>query len=372
MASTSETASLGIPFVRITLLGASGVGKTRLVDSYINQTSDDSECLEFLASDTGGAGGLGDGMGASDGSSMGESVGEGVGTSERWDVKSTLQSDIYYRLARVADDKGDGLSGISGGHEERAGGGGVFDGDYVLVEMEDTPGSDFRDSVASRPRQPGSEGALETLRATHWIQEFLKMDRTPPLLVPEPIISDSPLPSSKSTGQTAETPTIFAPFSIFNFPRHSKEDGSATVEALTQGRMAFFLIFSATSLGSLQEAKQLYALLNQTIQRTAQIGQVVGHPLVFLVANKIDLRTQKFQPVIDHAAKFATQVALPFFKVSASTGEGVNRLFTEAAVEAAGVPHLSAFDIATYRAGGEVEEGEGEDDEGDVADEDYA
>ena len=54
-------------------------------------------------------------------------------------------------------------------------------------------------------------------------------------------------------------------------------------------------------------------------------GNQVKNPLIYLVANKIDLQ-DRIEVTDEEAISFANEKKIPFFKVSAKTGEGVNFL----------------------------------------------
>jgi len=226
-------------FMRVTLLGSAGSGKTTLANAYVNNTAPTN-------------------------------------------YQPTTEARLYYTVTRSSG--GDDASGFS-----------------VLGEIEDTPPSDRTPSEdlnkffdlwspstkdeASRTRDPKKKDELHP-----YDKNFMR----------DPML----------------------PFTTYEAPL------DMGYNPLTKNRMAFFLLFDATSNQSYLEALRIHGSLKEFWEKK----ELKLKPIVFLVANKIDKDPldETFLSVMESASMYSEFNALKLYKVSASQYNGVKKLFRSA------------------------------------------
>ncbi len=87
-----------------------------------------------------------------------------------------------------------------------------------------------------------------------------------------------------------------------------------------KGFHCFILGYDITNRKSFEDIKNDF--YNSIFEN---LGNQIKNPLIYLVANKIDLQ-DRIQVTDEEAKSFANEKKIPFFKVSAKTGEGVDIL----------------------------------------------
>lgn len=172
----------------------------------------------------------------------------------------------------------------------------------VLMEIEDTHGSDFGldsrgdaeikffyDSWAPATKQLKAQGERE--------REF-----------------------TDSTGQPR---SVRLPFSTFKAPTDVDEQGKQVYDPLTRNRMAYLILFDALDRASFQEATKLHRELKQRIDQ----GEL--HPVVYLVANKVDKDpwSSELEVLKRSARTYSEDSGVPYYEVSALQFRGVKKLF---------------------------------------------
>lgn len=88
---------------------------------------------------------------------------------------------------------------------------------------------------------------------------------------------------------------------------------------------AYALVYSVTDLSSLDRIPE-YA---QAIGLLDNADEHAGKPLCVLIANKVDSESTSKELSTGDGASMADKLGIPFYEVSAKTGEGVDGAFFE-------------------------------------------
>lgn len=130
---------------------------------------------------------------------------------------------------------------------------------------------------------------------------------------------------------------------------------------LTRNRMAYLLVFDASCKDSLNEAFKLHAELTVYLQKHRELAASRRQltPIIYFVANKIDLLDDTDRVVVDNATSFTNSHGIPFVQVSALQYKGVKKLFRSVVQSVRGNQHLwkvegvaGEIDVGGSRASG--------------------
>ena len=132
---------------------------------------------------------------------------------------------------------------------------------------------------------------------------------------------------------TPPVPTIGVDFKIYNVTTNNGivklqiwdtagQDRFKNIrQCYYRGCHCFILGYDITNKESFKEIKNdFYKSILENLE-----SNPVKNPLIYLVANKIDLQ-DRIEVPDEEAISFANEKQIPFFKVSAKTGEGVDNL----------------------------------------------
>lgn len=244
------------PFVRITVLGAAGSGKTCLIHSFVNNNCP----LQHIP---------------------------------------TVFPALYYRVVRLppeADPRGPVTS--------------------VCVEIEDTvtPEVVEVDEVQATDTGSPESAATNSEHISHLqrkatklknVEFFFDMTRRN-IVVPEGV-------------------TDFTPFSIWKAPKVPISMDRPVYVPLTQGRMAFIIVFDSTDSESFERACQIHtALVSDMDAKKVRI-----RPYICFVANKIekDPESEEHKGTIELAERYTQQRFVRLMKVSSISAKNVKRVF---------------------------------------------
>ncbi|EZG73996.1 Ras family protein [Gregarina niphandrodes] len=263
----TTTEQLQVPVVRVTLLGRRGSGKTKLIDCFLNHTLKE-EC---------------------------------------WELSPTAQCDLYYKLHVITTE-----------HAPKS----------ILVEIEDTPGSDL----------------LKDAAAWRGLNDDQKLH--------DPVCRYISSTSAPAITRNADD------VGLFNmFPLPWRKD--LTLVPITPHRMGYMLVFDLTEEKTFLEAVQLHQLLKTYKTRVDNSMALI----VYLAGTKCDRVAEG--RINELAEAYATKERIPYKRVSGVSGYEVASLFSVLATDLAGSP-LAFQEITALLAG----QADVEDEDDDLADQD--
>mmetsp|Transcript_34885 Transcript_34885/g.81567 ORF Transcript_34885/g.81567 Transcript_34885/m.81567 type:complete len:366 (-) Transcript_34885:44-1141(-) len=324
-----------LPFMRITLIGAGGSGKTALANAFINGVmpqryiktdkqvvyhtkaivteetaqSDRQRPLFVEIEDTPGSEkGPDDIDGPSNDTDMVPKVKKGA--------RVTVESNEQKAKAMFKDPKYKGK--ITWRDEMKS----MLGRDYTVKEKK-------KNGAVGLPSVDGSEGGVWL-----WPGEAVKLKVSLDLPIdrffntmPNVTKSEAKSQPRSQKDKEQELNDLNQPFSAFK----RKWEGAEIDRTFTRNRMGFFIIFDMSDENgdSLREAITLYDMLQRAVTKHAH-GEALK-PITFVVGTKAD-RTNEYRAMDRNrrsAAEFSQSKMIQFHEVSARTMKGVKNVFHE-------------------------------------------
>nr|CEL71152.1 TPA: Ras family domain containing protein, putative [Neospora caninum Liverpool] len=120
--------------------------------------------------------------------------------------------------------------------------------------------------------------------------------------------------------------TDFTPFNLWKVPK-TPSSARERFSPITNGRMGMIIVFDVNRKATLHKAMEIYDL----IESVREYKRENIRPIIFLVGTKIDVdpTSETVQRVLGEAEVYAQTKFIRFWKVSATSGKNVNKMFQE-------------------------------------------